>query len=176
MACMRSKSGLEIISAVGNPGVANHALDCTRDHGTRVSLSNCTDYGPVIDGVLIPNDIIPAILGTSPMLPSAVPTVFGHTRDDAMLFVVGTDDGTAAGGGPDVAAIENYEMYVNAPLTTRAYLRGFPRAVAAALPRVLAAYPAVPGGGGGVARAPTRGSGARGGRAPAPAREIKLRT
>ena len=110
----------------------------------------CADYAPTRDGVLLPSDSIDAILGVpssrtaslADLIPAAVPTLFGHNPQDAMLFQVGTDDGRSGTPlDPDVADTSNYIAYVNASIRTRGYLRGFPAAADAALSRVLTAYP-----------------------------------
>jgi hypothetical protein len=130
--------GCHTQDAVGNPNLANQASDCSE------SLANCTAFAPIFGVPNLPLDILPALLSADPTaaLPAAVPLIFGHNPNDAMLFMVDTDMGVAA---PDIADPDNYVWYVNASLRSKAYLAGFPNAAALALPRVLAMYPPSPG-------------------------------
>lgn len=124
--------------AAGNPSNANQVLDCSQ------SVANCTDFAPIFGVPNLPNDVLSVLLMADPTaaLPAAVPLIFGHTPDDAMLFIVDTDDGTT---DPNIADANNYAYYVNASLRSRAYLSDFPETAAAALPRVLAAYKPIDG-------------------------------
>lgn len=134
MACMRTVPASTLVAAPGNPNTANHALDCA------ASAKRCTEFAPTVDGEVLPRGYLQSILDPQPTLPGAPQggVMYGHNPDDAMLFMVGSDDGTE---DPDVADPQIYAGYVNASLFTRGYLRGYPTVAAENLPWVLSMYP-----------------------------------